>query len=275
MKWFKEHKLITGIIALLLILAIIFVVSVMGYHQDNGVSDVTGIINQGMSYISGPLSSVTDGIRSTVGGLFAYKQLQEKVETLTAENEALELALAEAALTKGELEELRELSELLNYDYTETSFDIVTADITSMDGSNWTNIFTIDRGVEAGIEVGCVVISGAGLVGKVSQVGEGWAQVVSIIDDGNSVSFMVARSQKLLGIVSGNELGEITGYMIKGSATVTEGDVIITSGIGTYPAGLEIGTITSVTYNSDTLLKEITVEPSVDFRSLKKVSVIL
>ena len=33
--------------------------------------------------------------------------------------------------------------------------------------------------------------------------------------------------------------------------------------------------IQTITYNSDTLLKEITVEPAVDFRSLKKVSVIL
>ena len=35
------------------------------------------------------------------------------------------------------------------------------------------------------------------------------------------------------------------------------------------------GTIKTITYNSDTLLKEITVEPAADFRSLKKVSVIL
>ena len=45
--------------------------------------------------------------------------------------------------------------------------------------------------------------------------------------------------------------------------------------MGTYPAGLEIGNIKSITYNSDTLLKEIVVEPAVDFKSLKKVSVIL
>ena len=99
--------------------------------------------------------------------------------------------------------------------------------------------------------------------------------MVSIIDDGTKVSFMAARDRKLLGVVEGNQQGKINGYMLKGNATVAEGDIVITSGMGTYPAGLEIGTIQTITYNSDTLLKEITVEPAVDFRSLKKVSVIL
>ena len=151
----------------------------------------------------------------------------------------------------------------------------MTADITSFDGSNWTNIFTIDKGTEAGIEAGDVVINGDGLIGKISQAGDGWAQVVSIIDDGAKVSFMVARDRKLLGVVEGNQQAQIAGYMLKGNATAAEGDIIITSGMGTYPAGLEIGTIKPLTYNSDTLLKEITVEPAADFRSLKKVSVIL
>lgn len=45
--------------------------------------------------------------------------------------------------------------------------------------------------------------------------------------------------------------------------------------MGTYPEGIEIGSVRSVTSNSNTLIKEITVEPSVDLNSLRKVSVIL
>jgi len=272
MRWIREHKLIAGLFALLLALVLIFVVTVAGGGAGSGV---TGGINKGMSYISRSFTAVTTAVRDTVTGLFAYKSLQEEVEQLTEEKEALELELARSALTKSELEELRELSGLLNYEYTDAQLEVVTADITSFDGSNWTNIFTIDCGSEAGIQPGSVVINGDGLIGKVSQTGEGWSQVVSIIDDGTKVSFMVARDRKLLGIVEGNQQGKINGYMMKGDATIAEGDIIITSGMGTYPAGLEIGSVKSVTYNSDTLLKEITVEPTADFRSLKKVSVIL
>lgn len=271
MRWIREHKLIAGLLAILLALVLIFLLTAGGVGSDN----VTGTVNKGMSLVSEPFTAATRAVRDTVSGLFSYRQLQEQVETLTAEKEALELELAQSALTRTELEELRELSGLLNYDYAEEDFEVVTADITSFDGSNWTNIFTINCGTEAGIEAGDVVINGDGLIGKISKVGDGWAQVVSVIDDGTKVSFMAARDRKLLGVVEGNQQGKINGYMLKGNATVAEGDIIITSGMGTYPAGLEIGTIQTITYNSDTLLKEITVEPAVDFRSLKKVSVIL
>ncbi|MBO4725281.1 MAG: rod shape-determining protein MreC, partial [Firmicutes bacterium] len=50
---------------------------------------------------------------------------------------------------------------------------------------------------------------------------------------------------------------------------------LITSGIGLYPQGIEIGTVKSVSFNKDTQLKTIEVEPAVDFNSLKKVMVLL
>ncbi|MCI8608223.1 MAG: rod shape-determining protein MreC [Firmicutes bacterium] len=272
MRWIREHKLITGVLTILLALALVFALTMFGVGKESGVA---GIINKGMSYISKPFTSVTKTIRDAASGIFSYKQLQAQVEALTEENKRLEQELVNVSLSKSELEELRALSKQLDYDYTEKQFDVVTADVTSFDGSNWTNLFTIDRGVEAGIAEGAVVINGDGLVGKVSEVGEGWAKVISVIDDGSKVSFMVARDRNLLGVAAGSVQGNVTGYMLKGDANVTEGDIIITSGMGTYPAGLEIGNIKSVAYNSDTLLKEIVVEPAVNFRSLKKVSVIL
>ena len=42
-----------------------------------------------------------------------------------------------------------------------------------------------------------------------------------------------------------------------------------------YPSGIEIGTVTAVNYNSDTQLKMITVKPSVNFRGILKVAVII
>ncbi|MFR2965008.1 MAG: rod shape-determining protein MreC [Anaerovoracaceae bacterium] len=41
---------------------------------------------------------------------------------------------------------------------------------------------------------------------------------------------------------------------------------------GNLSRGIEIGSVRSVTSNSNTLIKEITVEPSVDLNSLRKVS---
>ena len=113
-----------------------------------------------------------------------------------------------------------------------------------------------------------------GLVGRVCETGDGWSRVVSLIDEGSDVSFKLVRDRKQLGIASGDKSGEISGYMMDAGSTVSQGDIIVTSGLGTYPAGLVIGNVKTVVYNSNTLLKEITVEPAVNFKGLEKVAVI-
>ena len=84
----------------------------------------------------------------------------------------------------------------------------------------------------------------------------------------------MVRDRKQLGIVSGSAGGEISGYMMDADSTISEGDIIVTSGLGIYPEGISIGNVKTVVYNSNTLLKEITVEPAVNFKGLEKVAVI-
>lgn len=264
--------MISALLAILLALAIIFVASVLGESKDN---PVTGAVNKGMSVFSGGLSSVTETVKSNIKGIFAYKQLQDEMEELQKENAELKKQLTEAKIEREELEELRELSKLLNFEYTKKEFNIVSADVTSYDGSNWTNVFTINIGTESGVEIGDAVVSGMGLVGKIRDTGNGWSKVISIIDEDSKVSFKLARDTTQLGVVYGNSLGEVSGYMLDSGAIVSQGDILITSGLGTYPRGIEIGTVKEVAYNSNTLLKELTVEPSVNFKSIQKVAVIL
>lgn len=272
MRWMREHKLITALLLVFLLLLLIFAASMAAGGR---FAHVTEPINTGVSKVSGIFSKAGNTIRDNVKGIFSYRSLQKEVEALKSENAELTRQLTEEKLTKQQLDELKELAEALNYDYTEQKFDIVTGDVISLDGSNWTNIFTINCDTESGIKVGDAVVNGIGLIGKVEETGEGWSKVMSLIDEGSKVSFKLARDRKQLGVVSGNEKGEVSGYMIDGEALVSEGDVIITSGLGTYPEGLEIGSVKSVTYNSNTLLKEITVELAVNFKSLDKVAVIL
>ena len=62
------------------------------------------------------------------------------------ENAALERELAQSRLTSQQLEQLQNLAQILNYDYTDQTFNVVTADVTLEDGSNWNGIFTIEQG---------------------------------------------------------------------------------------------------------------------------------
>ncbi len=272
MRWIREHKLIVTLLIILVVLVAVFGVSVLSDDEGNGKGNPA---SKCMNIVSGGLSSVARTIKANVSGLFSYKQLQTQIEELENENAELERQLAEARLENEQLEELEELADVLNYEYTKKKFKLVSADVTSYDGSNWTNLFSINVGTESGVEVGDAVVNGMGLIGKIQETGKGWSKVVSVIDDDSKVSFKLARDTKQLGVVYGDKDGEVSGYMLDSEAPVSQGDILITSGLGTYPAGLEIGTVREVAYNSNTLLKELTVETAVNFKSLQKVSVVL
>ncbi|MBQ8589534.1 MAG: rod shape-determining protein MreC [Firmicutes bacterium] len=53
-----------------------------------------------------------------------------------------------------------------------------------------------------------------------------------------------------------------------------DGDTVVTSGIGIYPAGIVIGRISEVVVNADSLLKEVILETAVDFKNVQKVMVL-
>ena len=272
MRWIREHKLIASLLSILVILALIFTVSMTSGIGGNAVSS---IVNSGNSGVAGFFANIGGNIKDGVTGIIANKNLKAQIDQLEEEKGQLERELAEAKLEAAQLEQLKELSGLLNYDYTKETFNVVSADVTLEDRSSWTEVFTIDRGSESGIKNGAIVINGVGLVGKICEVGEGWAKVKPILSEENSVSFMLARSNKQLGVASGGENGQFGGYMFNEKSTVAESDILVTSGMGIYPAGIEIGSVTSVSFNEDKLIKEVTIEPVVDFTSLRKVAVII
>ena len=216
-----------------------------------------------------------EGISENVSGIFSYRELMKENEELRDEIDELKEEMNRMSLNEEELEDLRELSAALNYDFIGSSDDIVTATIISFDGLNWTNIFTINRGSDSGIEEGDVVICGDGLVGRVSQTGRNWAKVMSLIDESVKISFKSEDDTDMLGIIEGTSDGELSGYMLEEKSKIKEGSRLVTSGVGMYPDGIDIGRVSEVWYDSDTQLTRIKVTPSVDFMALDKVSVVL
>lgn len=272
MKWIKNHKLISFLLAIILISAMVLVGSVASGGRGNVF---TNLLNSVYSVVEKPISKLAGGISDNVSGILSYKQIQNENEKLRDENEKLKEQVTSLTLSANELKELKDLSKVLNYKGIEGEGDLVSADVVSMDGTNWMNIFTIDCGSESGVKAGSIVICGDGLVGRVSSVGKGWAKVVSLIDESRKISFKVSGNLQLIGVVEGSSDGKLSGFMLDNNAKVSEGDKLITSGMGVYPAGIEIGKVTKVKYDSNAQLQKVTVKPSVDFKSLQKVSVIL
>lgn len=272
MRFIREHKLLSALIVVIVILCIVMIAS---YKTGSTGGKLGYFVQDAVVSVQKPMSSASNNLKSNVKGIFRYKAILKENEELKEQIAALSNENINNSLRQNELKQLQELSNVFDYESISGERSVVAANIVSLDGSNWFNMFTIDIGMSNGIKEGCIVINGDGLVGRVKEVGDDWAKVVSIIDESNNVSFMVQRDMSLIGIVSGDANETLSGFMIDNEASVIEGDVLITSNIGIYPPGIRIGKVKSVNYNSDTQLKMVKIEPSVSFKSLQKVAVIL
>lgn len=272
MRWIKDHKLISILLAAIFISTGMIVASVLSGGSGNTISK---FITSAYLAVEKPVSEFFGGISDSVSGMFSYEDVEKENENLKEENEELKQQVIRLTLSANELKELKELSEVLNYEGVSGTRDIVSADVISMNSASWMNNFTINRGSESGIKEGDVVICGDGLIGRVQSVGKGWAKVISTIDESSKVSFKVVGNLSLIGVVEGASDGKMSGYMLDSAASISEGDMIVTSGMGVYPAGIQIGKVTKVKYHSDSQLKRVTIKPSVEFKSLQKVSVMI
>ncbi|OJV64496.1 MAG: rod shape-determining protein MreC [Clostridiales bacterium 38-18] len=201
-----------------------------------------------------------------------YKDLNEN---LALENEALKEQIVNLTMSQKELAELTELKRALKYVDSDAQIGYVSCNVISKDVGNWFNMFTIDAGVNQGINKNSTVINGNGLVGLVYEVGDNWSKVISIVDQKSSVGFEMLRvTDDYDGVLSGTTNYELIGELFDPKASVKVGDYIVTSGLGMYPKGILIGKIYEVVVDKDLILNKIKVTPVVDFRKIDKVMVI-
>ncbi len=272
MNWIREHKVLVSVLAALLVLVALILVS---FICGGTIFPFSGAVQTVVKTVEKPVSAANDAVSSTAKGIFRFNAIVKENEELKKEVGELRKQVNDLTLKNYERQELGELSNVLNYQAVAEGKSVVSGNVISLDGSNWYNIFTIDVGTEKGIYKNAIVVNGEGLIGRVSDTGNGWSKVTALIDESGKVSFQVFRDPALMGILKGDEEGTLSGFMFDGGAAVIEGDVLVTSGIGIYPQGIEIGKVTSVIYNKDTQLKTITVEPAVDFAGIRKISVLI
>lgn len=269
--WIKRHKVLLIVFCIVFMLCVIVSIS----YLYGGLGTIGKGIETANNAIQKPISSATSGAEQGIKGIFKFRSISKENEVLREENEKLKNEIIRLQMKEHELQELRELSAAMNYIETDYERENIVARVVAMDGSNYFNFFTIDKGIESGVEVDDIIITGKGLVGRVIEAGHGFAKVVAIVDEYSKVSFQILRDMSVMGIVSGSGNGTLEGYTFDSDASIIEGDILITSGIGIFPEGIPIGEVTSINYNEDTQLKNIEVETLVSFNSLKKVMVLL
>ena len=195
-------------------------------------------------------------------------RLKEEVDALVEENNRL---LAEQY-------ELRRLRELYQLDQEYMQYEKTAARVIANDSGDWFQVFRVDKGSADGVEVGCNVMAGGGLVGIVTDVGAHYATVRSIIDDSSRVSAMAVQSGDTC-IVAGDltlyEEGRLRITNIQKDADFKDGHRVVTSNISSkFLPGILIGYASDITLDSNQLTSSGYLIPAAEFGSLQEVLII-
>jgi rod shape-determining protein MreC len=201
----------------------------------------------------------------------SYLSLREVNDSLALENARLKNQLKSSFLVDTVTKKA-----VIDSTYKQ-QYQYILAKVISNSVNRRNNYLTINMGSKAGIAKGMGVISGAGVVGKVLFVSEHYAVVQSLLHKETIISAMLARTKDQGSFKWGDDLDPHTGllYDVSNNAQPKLGDLVVTSDLSLFPAGVPIGKISNLhSKKGGGFFLNMDVKLSVDFSKLQYVSVI-
>ena len=237
-------------------------------------------LEKGLRIVASPFQNGFHAISNVFDDIGVY--FSDK-KTLEAENTKLQqdvdaLQYQIARLEEIELENAR-LKELLAYkDANKAVYQLQLAETIAKKNNNLQYMITINKGSDDGVKAGMTVMNHHGLIGRVSSVLSGSSEVLLLPDHESAVGARVKSTREALGVVKGDgtSTGNLQMVHLQHDAEITEGDVIITSGLDTvYPEGVPIGMVTSIRQDANGLTKTAYITPYVNFLQLEEVFILM
>jgi rod shape-determining protein MreC len=235
----------------------------------------------GIGFAFRPIQAALDSVASGIASIGAAIN---DIDHLRTDNEALRAENARLAAENSRLAEARRENELLTgllqlragFDY-----QTATAGVIARESSEFRRTVTLDKGSEAGIAVGDVVVaSGGALAGRVTAVGPQSAIVVLLTDGASTVIGQLPSAAT--GEVEGHLADTLPMTQIDASARISVGDEVMTAGIqlgsgvrSPYPKGLVIGQVVDVKRDANDVVQTAFLQPAADLDRLEYVLVIL
>jgi rod shape-determining protein MreC len=239
---------------------------------------------------SGPLSSVRSAAREAVSPVAdatdaVFAPVGDWVDGVTSassiksENARLRRDLdqvrGQSDRARAATQENKELKRLLNLPFAQDA-DAIAAPVVDAAPGNFEFTVQIGKGSNDGVGVDMAVVTGAGLVGRVTDVARDRSTVLLIKDPRSGVGVRIEKSQTT-GILKGRaDSGTLRVEFVDPNASVTEGELVYTSGLqnSPFPAAIPIAEVSKVTKARGDLQQDILVKPLVDFSRLDYVKVL-
>ena len=242
---------------------------------------------RGVSAIFSPVQGVADRALKPARDLVNWFD-----ETFDArgENERLraQLERAREMAVGGQvaLQENAQLRKLLELDRSPvlafSAFEPLTARVIARSPTIVHSTVTVDVGSDDGVRVEDPVVSGGGLVGRISSVEGGSAQVMLLTDHASAISAKVVPPG-VQGVVR-PEVGDPDDLVldfIDSTRRVHRGQDVVTSGwraeglASQFPQGLPVGEVTRASVEEQEASQQVHLRPYADLRDLDLVQVLI
>jgi len=246
-----------------------------------------GPFESALQYVVAPLqrgvATFVEGTGTLFRGLQDVRELQEQVELLRQQVDALTIENIRLQEFEAEASQLR---ALLNFSAQNPTYAVLGADVVGREAcadapcaevigaepNPYLRYLSVNAGSEEGVAVGMpVVTGGAVLVGRAAEVGPHTTRIQLLTDVGSAVAVRLQHS-RATGLVVGQPDGSLRMIYIPQEDEIQVGDIALTSGLaGFLPRGLVLGQVTEVYRLDVELFQEAVVRPAVDYRALELV----
>jgi rod shape-determining protein MreC len=231
-------------------------------------------IEEGASRAFKPFRDLANWVGDTV-------HAKGKVDGMKKDLATTRQQLAQSQAAVRENQQLQALVNLQKRPDFPQGTDPIGARIIARSPTVWYSTVQIDVGKSDGVRLNDPVITGDGLVGKVTDVAGGTATVTLITDSSSAVSAEIVPegSNGVVQPAVGNPDDMELNFVQKGR-DVTVGQTVITSGFASgrleslFPRGIPIGRVKRVDANELELYQRVHIQPFADFKRMDVVQVV-
>jgi len=276
----KDTRRSRAVLGILLITALAMIT--IDYRGGDN-SPLRGLRGVGAT-VFGPIEHVAASVVRPVGNFVEAiadaPGQRSRGDRLERENQKLRAQLQSGQLDKGRSAQLQQLLGTAGLG----GYKIVAAEVISA-GQGFEDTVTIDVGSSSGVKADMTVITGDGLVGRVTRVGPSSATVLLVTDAAATVGARLEASQEI-GVVQGKGrrgLGSGTStplrfQLLDANAPMKVGERLVTlgsQGDRPYVPGVPIGSVVKIEQTPGSLTRTAYVKPFVHFTSLDVVGVVV
>jgi rod shape-determining protein MreC len=239
---------------------------------------LSGYLAPVISVVMNPVVGAQSWLATRYLAIYELISSPGDVTALRLDNERLR---TENALLRSQVIQMQEqqndfesLYALLRVARTRPDSDYLAAMVIGRDPSPFLRYIFINQGSDAGLKRGMPVVTDQGLVGRVDAVISNAARVQLITDPSSAVNVRLEETERDVVLV-GSVSGDLSLDLVAQDLALEPGNLLLTSGLGgSYPPDLIVGQILNVRKRDSDIFQQASVQPVVDFASLKIVLIV-